>query len=217
MDKSYWGLLREFVRDNPVRFAEAGAASLVPAPCGVYLVPVDSQPVHNFMDAFTTPLPDETIQTPMETWTFHQMSAEQRSAVLEQWNVSGARGEWANGLILHGGTVAGSLQPGGRARLRLVWGVGPGPVDRSAVHFGNYILDANGQVVAQIDGVGLDSTEWQPGDVFQTLFIADLPADLPPGDYTVATAVYTFPQIVRVLLLDGSDMIRWGALRIPTP
>ena len=53
------------------------------------------------------------------------------------------------------------------------------------------------------DGPGVDSTEWRPGDLFETTFTLHLPPDLPPGDSDLATALYFYPEIQRLPLAGG--------------
>ena len=60
-------------------------------------------------------------------------------------------------------------------------------------------------MAAQQDGPGFDSAQWRAGDRFVTFHPLPLPADLPPGDYRAAVALYTWPDIVRAPLADGAD------------
>ena len=86
----------------------------------------------------------------------------------------------------------------------LTWEIANRPAADS--HFGVYLLDEAGRVVAQHDGPGFDSTQWRPGDRFVTFHPLPLPPDLPPGDYRAGVALYTWPDIVRAPLVDGADM-----------
>ncbi|NDJ61501.1 MAG: hypothetical protein GYB67_10265 [Chloroflexi bacterium] len=75
-------------------------------------------------------------------------------------------------------------------------------------HVGNYILDADGVLVAQNDGVprggAAPTTAWQPGDVIEDNYAITLPPDLAAGRYTVAVALYTFPELIRAPV-SGAD------------
>jgi hypothetical protein len=67
------------------------------------------------------------------------------------------------------------------------------------------LLTADNQVVVQHDGPGFDSIQWREGDRFITWFELPVAADLPPGDYRLAVALYTWPDLLRINLLSGEN------------
>ena len=61
--------------------------------------------------------------------------------------------------------------------------------------------------MAQADGPGFDSIQWQPGDHFITWFDIPVPSDLPTGAYQLAFAYYTWPDLERIELLAGGNTL----------
>jgi hypothetical protein len=52
----------------------------------------------------------------------------------------------------------------------------------------------------------LPTGQWRPGDVIQEAYVLALPADLPPGDYTLALGWYTWPTLERLPLTSGAAL-----------
>ncbi|MEZ4517424.1 MAG: hypothetical protein R3C44_11535 [Chloroflexota bacterium] len=86
--------------------------------------------------------------------------------------------------------------------MALTWEV-VAPPDGKAYHFGAYLLDDQVQVVGQQDGPGFDSVQWREGDRFITWFFVPVPEDLPGGEYRTAVALYGWPDVERVPLMNG--------------
>ena len=82
--------------------------------------------------------------------------------------------------------------PGARVEVTLYWhALGTPAHDYQAfVH----LLDAEGNIVAQHDGVpgdgGLPTLGWLPGEYLLDRHVLTLPADLPPGEYHLAAGLY---------------------------
>ncbi|WP_374689578.1 hypothetical protein [Promineifilum sp.] len=125
---------------------------------------------------------------------------------------------WQNGIILHEVRLPAAAAPGETVTVELIWGA-----ERSIgvpytvfVH----VLDASGQLVAQTDGLPRGgawlTTCWQPGHTFADAHAVSLPADLPPGEYTLDAGLYWLPTGERALLRDGmmADSVRLGALMV---
>lgn len=117
----------------------------------------------------------------------------------------------ANGLDFRGLTLDGVS--GERIEARLWWqspaGEMPPPVDYS---ISLYLRDAPGNLAAQADGPiqhygseTVQTSQMEPGRLYMDVRRLELPADLPPGDYSLAVAVYQSWDGVRLLLGDGSD------------
>ncbi len=88
---------------------------------------------------------------------------------------------------------SGNTAPGGEMDVTLIWRVTQTPP--TAWHSFLHLLDASGNKVAQADdhrpgGFYLPAPLWRPGDVVHDAFRLPIPADLPPGDYTLVTGFY---------------------------
>ncbi len=99
-----------------------------------------------------------------------------------------------------------ALRAGQPLTLTLAWkSLAPASADYSVfVH----LLDASGAVRAQKDSMPVDGTYpttlWQPGEHVTDRYTLDLPADLPPGDYTLAAGLY-LPETGQRLTTDKGD------------
>ncbi len=88
-----------------------------------------------------------------------------------------------------------TLAPGGRLVLETHWRVRdvPGrPLSLMA-----HLLGPDGSAVAVGDGLGFPIEQWQPGDVFVQRHSLPVPADAPPGTYTVVTGAYWLDTMER--------------------
>jgi hypothetical protein len=113
---------------------------------------------------------------------------------------------WENGATLIG-YERGQLSPGEEMPLTLEWRVENAPPEQ-VYHVGTYLLAIDHQdnpVVAQHDGPGFDSIQWREGDRFITWFELPVAADLPSGNYQLAVALYTWPELIRANLLSGEN------------
>lgn len=91
-------------------------------------------------------------------------------------------------------------EPGSAFEVLTFWRVqSPLPADRDGVLF-TQLLDGQNQVVAQQDRLGAPSWDWRPGDVVLQLHRLSLPADAPPGQYTLIAGVYTVPDRVDAIM-----------------
>jgi hypothetical protein len=217
---SQFGLLKEFVDPARVRFVEAQKSLLIPAPCAVYLAGVPPAPAWQaWLDQNTRRLPDATIHTPQQTWVFYDLPADHRAQAVSQLQPGAPLGTWANGAQLLSLTRQGNLQ-GASLTLTYNWAILanlPPETNQSTVHSGNYLLTPQNKLVAQVDGVGFDSRDWRPGDVFRSLWELPLPNNLPPGDYQLATAFYELPEMQRVPLTGGDNWLMVGRVSKPGP
>jgi hypothetical protein len=95
-------------------------------------------------------------------------------------------------LALLGSNLPATAPPGASLGLTLYWQAHATPPTSysTLVH----LLDGAGNVVAQADGPpaggSRPTTSWRPGEVIPDTRRLDLPADLPPGDYTVLAGLY---------------------------
>jgi hypothetical protein len=69
------------------------------------------------------------------------------------------------------------------------------------------LIDRNGAIVAQADGPpargGRPTSQWQSGDTVIDSRQVALPADLPPGEYTLVFGMYRWPSLERLPMRSG--------------
>jgi len=107
--------------------------------------------------------------------------------------------------------------PGGTLDLLLAWQATRAGSDERSVLL--HLLDADGARVAQFDGppgAGATPTATWPADarILDARRLA-LPADLPPGDYTLLVGMYRWPSLERVPLRSAGQRIADDVLRVP--
>jgi 4-amino-4-deoxy-L-arabinose transferase-like glycosyltransferase len=231
---SRFGLLREFVGRDRVRFSQAGVTFLYPDPCAVYFQGTMSLVSEGWLQSITDPMPEHTIETPGETWTFYDLTEEARAAATEPLQSDAPIATWPNGISLTRAAYQELYEPEGQAEalphslvITTTWAVGPGfqpdplPTSRPdnpdeyllegdgkwsrRIHTGHYLLSEGNVLMSQYDTIGLDSREWRAGDLFEIRVHVPVPQDLPPGRYSVAVALYWYPAVVK-LPLEGSDL-----------
>ena len=98
----------------------------------------------------------------------------------------------------------------------MTWSVETQPPE-TVVHVGTYLLTLENQVAAQSDGPGFDSIQWRAGDQFVTWFDVPVGQDLPPGDYQIAVALYTWPDLERIDLARGGNTLFLEQFQVPAP
>jgi len=196
VETSDLALLVEFTDPARVLLADGDLALPRPSPCAVVLDARPGSRAAYVLAAEAQPIPGAGVTVKDQAWTFYD------------W-VEGPRSETAGAprwdAVLLVGAFTGEPAPGRDLTLALTWAALARPP--VAYHFGAYLLDANNQVVAQHDGPGFDSAQWRAGDHFVTFQPLPVPAGLPPGDYHAAVALYTWPDIIRVPLADGTDLV----------
>ena len=117
------------------------------------------------------------------------------------------------GIHLKGYDISASTaQAGDDIILRHYWQAESAP--ETALHVFNHLLDADGQIAAQVDGIPLydsrrDTTSWDDADeiLLGRNFILRLPADLPPGDYPLISGFYDPQNGARLMSASGADHI----------
>lgn len=210
LEASELSLLREFVsqeRDSiaqdRVLLTDGNLAVPLPAPCAVYLDALPGSRVSAWLADEAAPLPGTEIDVLGQRWRFYDLPAEARAGLLAEVAPGEPLAAWANGVALVG-YARGEVRPGAALPLTLAWSVEAQPPE-AVYHFGTYLLTGEGQVAAQSDGPGFDSIQWRAGDGFVTWFEIAVPPDLPPGDYRVAVALYTWPGLERIDLASGGN------------
>lgn len=66
-------------------------------------------------------------------------------------------------------------------------------------------------------GGGRPTTSWQPGDLLRDTVTLALPPDIAPGEYSIVTGFYSWPDLTRLTTADGADAVRLGTLQVATP
>lgn len=107
--------------------------------------------------------------------------------------------------------LVGTRLPAARAdqaaTYTLVWAVfaqTPDATTRALTAF-NHILDADGGMAAQTDGLSLLSRDWWTGD----LLVQSYSLTLPAGDYTWRAGLYSLLDGGRAYLLEGLEQGEW--------
>ncbi|HEX2909747.1 MAG TPA: hypothetical protein VH186_02995 [Chloroflexia bacterium] len=99
--------------------------------------------------------------------------------------------------------------------VRFTWRVKRTPAQTTKVFV--HVLDATGKTVAQRDILPLDgkadTRNWKPGDAFEDVHSLPLPANLPPGRYTVEAGLYDAVSGER-FTADGKGSLVIGYLDI---
>ncbi len=118
-------------------------------------------------------------------------------------------------------TSLNDLHPGDMLGISLLWeGIAPMDVDYTMAV---YVIDAGGQVILQQDrqpvGGFKPTTAWEPGELIRDNFGFIIPADLPPGEYQLGTAVYSWPSLERLPVTgpdgaDEGDFVTLGTIEI---
>jgi 4-amino-4-deoxy-L-arabinose transferase-like glycosyltransferase len=107
---------------------------------------------------------------------------------------------------------ATDARPGDTITLRPYWRAAQTPSDNYSM-FVHLLPDDTPQPVAQFDGAPASERRltltWDDPDetLIGTTAVLTLPADLPPGDYTLTLGLYDFVSGARLPLADGSDAL----------
>ena len=104
--------------------------------------------------------------------------------------------------------------------LRHYWGAESAPAN--ALHVFNHLLNDQGDIAAQVDGIPLfdsrrDTTSWDDPDeiLLGRNFILRLPNDLPPGAYTLSTGLYDPQTGARLPNIEASgDFLQVTAIEV---
>jgi hypothetical protein len=78
-----------------------------------------------------------------------------------------------------------------------------------------HLLNDQGDIVAQVDGLGYPPHTWHAGDRFVQAHALPLPADLPPGDYWLQLGLYRRDTGQRWPVVDGTDTAVADRLLLP--
>jgi len=126
--------------------------------------------------------------SPYTFWLFQGEGAEQTYAIEQPLDVT-----FGDHLSLLGFNPPQTLRrPGDRLHLTLYWQP-TSPTEEDAKVF-VHLYDASGRLQSQSDGWAYHGTRppytWEPGEVVEDPRTLSLPADLPPGDYSLEVGLY---------------------------
>lgn len=206
VENSNLALLQEFTDPERILLADGDLGLPLPQPCAVYLNARPGSPAGFWLEASAERVPGAEVAVKDEVWPFYRWTAEPPADLT-------AAPTWTNGVALVG-YFRGDPQRGRPLDMALTWEV-VGPPDGEAYHMGAYLLDEGEQVVGQQDGPGFDSVQWREGDRFITWHFVPVPDDLPGGTYRTAVALYSWPDVVRVPLTDGSQTAYLETIELP--
>jgi hypothetical protein len=113
------------------------------------------------------------------------------------------------------GPATTNLQPKTQFTVTLVWRAEKTPTTSYRVFL--HLLDAEGNLVAQSDGVpagwARPTTGWLPGEVVTDTHTITIPSEAAPGEYTLQAGMYV-PGDARLTTDAGSDAIRLVTLTL---
>ena len=208
-ENSKLALMREFTDIEHVVLADGNIALPFPKLCAVYLDTQSGSRASNWLAKTAVSLPTSKIQQESD-WAFYDFPREQRNQLLTG---QFAEAIWENGIALVDLTRT-AVQPAEMLNLIILWEVTELSPHKT-YHIGTYLLTSDNKVVAQADGPGFDSIQWQPKDSFITWFDIFIPADLPEGQYKLGLAYYTWPNLERINLQNGENTYFAEEVEVP--
>ena len=112
---------------------------------------------------------------------------------------------------------AGPVIPGQNLNLKVYWQTDVSLPDDYTIF--TQLLDSQGRLAAGWDSQPLGGyfpiSQWPAAEIVTDIVRLPLPADLPPGDYTLITGLYHLDTLERLRTIDGSgDYITLTTLRI---
>jgi hypothetical protein len=115
---------------------------------------------------------------------------------------------FGNQIGLLGFEAVDSLSPGSEFDVTLYWEARQPPDDDYVVFV--YLLDANGQSVAQHDGPPVNgrynTRMWLPGEVVPDVHSIALAPDIPAGTYRLYAGLYRWPDLERLPVWDSQGI-----------
>lgn len=198
--------------ETPHRSVDVRRALVFPANPAVYWATHDMTPGEELLGALSPEIVEERIllREGIRSFRFYRWPGGPPSNL--GLHPLSSQPLWANGVQLIGYRVHGDVRPGGVFRWTLAWQVVHTPADEVYYfHWFNHLLDQEGQVRGQQDGPSYLTDYWRAGDTVLNWFELELPADAPPGEYTVRVGMYTYPERsnVPVLGVDGGLEGEW--------
>ena len=196
--------IRGYTRSPRVRIVPVDRGFLIPASPTCYILgPQVSTDALSPVADWVSERPDMTIPANPPWSVFCQDGAPPQPE---------PRAQWENNLALLETNLSGEFVPEGTLHLQLSW-LYQGP-SRTVYHFFHHLL-LDDKLVAQIDGTSVPQWYWREGDTLITRFDLPLPETLQPGVYRVRVGLYTYPELTRILVVDGSDGVTIAEFTYP--
>jgi 4-amino-4-deoxy-L-arabinose transferase-like glycosyltransferase len=182
-----------FALADPERLRSyAGGQGLVPlgeeGQTAVYLLrPTATQSLADLQAVFPT---GHVAETRPDFIAFHVPPAAPRLLTDQTTPIS-----FADAIILRGWQIEPTDET---LAVTLVWQAQT-PISQDYTAF-VHLLNETGELIAQLDRppAGYPTSTWRVGELVRDTYRVPLPPDLPPGQYTVQTGFYSWPELVRV-------------------
>lgn len=196
---------------HPHRLVDGRMSLLVPdAPRVAYIIgPVSPdgdtfQPVEGRLRGMAGVRAAGVISMP-DGWEYRLYLRERndREDVLEDLLRPSDPPRFANGVVLLSYDLPQTTAPGDTLEVWLAWWVQVGPPPGSDYHFFVHLLDGEGHLRSQHDGVPLPTPFWRAGDLVLSRFTVPIPSDLPTGSYRIQAGLYTYPDIQGIPVVDA--------------
>lgn len=117
-------------------------------------------------------------------------------------------------VVLRGYAV--NANPGDTLDVKLYWQVDK-PVSEDYTVF-TQLLDNNGALIAGVDSQPLGgyfpTSQWPENEIVTDVVSLPLPDDLPAGQYTLITGMYTLETLERLPLANGGDFVTLTTIEI---
>jgi hypothetical protein len=127
--------------------------------------------------------------------------------------------DFGDTMALRGYRVEGDARPGGQLRATYAWYARQSPTEIYAVF--NHLTTSDGTMVAQVDGWPLEgrllTIQWEPGEYVQDTHTLQIPADAPPGPYTLYVGLYNAATGERQPAVQDGQLVPDGRVPIPLP
>jgi len=107
-----------------------------------------------------------------------------------------------------------SVAPKATVTLFSVWEAGDGPHPPLKVFV--HLVDGEGRLWAQHDGLDSPAQFWEPGDRIVQVHTLTLPSAIPPGGYTLRVGLYDRVTLLPYPLRDGRAYFEAVTIQVPT-
>ena len=202
------GMLEPLLHPLDVRIASSGRGLIIADECASLFV---ASPDAYALDYLTTQGRQlEVANTSQGLWRFFALD----NPLPPKWSQPKS-GKWQNGLDLVGIDLVGDVVAGGSIQLRAHWDVLQAPPLHQDYHFFVHLLDGEGNLVLQDDTATVHPVYWRQGDRLITTFYLNLPSDMPAGSYAANLGMYSWPNIIRIPLDNGSDSLSLAEWTFP--
>ncbi|MGH2594171.1 MAG: hypothetical protein ACRDGG_11730, partial [Anaerolineae bacterium] len=187
---------------RPHRSADGYSTLVLPPHPAIFVAPTGRGSGERLLESLTPELVDLRVRTRRGggPYRFYRWGGDARVPGIQPLD---ATLTWRNGVSLVGTFIDGEARAGETMRWALAWRVGEGADTSKAYHWFNHLLNVDGRIAAQADGPAYLPFCWRAGDTIVTWFDLPVPADLPPGDYTMRVGLYEYPDVINVPLADG--------------